>query len=34
MGLNDKNIEWIGSSKRDLLDFPKEIMREIGLALR
>ena len=26
-------VHWIGSSKKDLRDFPKEVRREIGLAL-
>jgi phage-related protein len=28
-----KPVHWVGSSKRDLTDFPDEVQREIGFAL-
>jgi phage-related protein len=28
-----KSLDWIGSSRKDLLDFPKVVRREIGSAL-
>lgn len=28
-----KKLKWIGSSKKDLLEFPEEVRREIGYAL-
>lgn len=28
-----KRLEWVGSSKKDLLDFPEEVRKEIGFAL-
>ncbi len=28
-----KKLEWMGSSKRDLLNFPEEVRREVGYAL-
>jgi phage-related protein len=30
---NIKKVDWIGSSKKDLLNFPREVQKEIGLAL-
>ncbi len=30
---SEKPLEWAGSSKRDLLDFPEEARRNIGYAL-
>jgi len=29
----EKPLHWIGSSKRDLLDMPEPVVREIGIAL-
>lgn len=28
-----KPVEWVGSCKEDLLDFPRDVVREIGRAL-
>ena len=28
-----KDLEWLGSSKKDLMKFPKEVIQEIGYAL-
>jgi phage-related protein len=28
-----KALDWVGSSKRDLLEFPKEVIQEVGYAL-
>jgi phage-related protein len=28
-----KSLKWVGSSKKDLLEFPTEVRREIGYAL-
>lgn len=28
-----KQLEWVGSSKKDLLEFPEEVRKEIGYAL-
>ena len=28
-----KGLDWVGSSKRDLLQFPKEVIQEVGYAL-
>lgn len=28
-----KELEWIGSSKKDLLEFPKDVRKEMGHAL-
>lgn len=28
-----KNLEWIGSSKKDLMEFPLEVRQEMGYAL-
>lgn len=28
-----KQLEWVGNSKKDLLEFPEEVRREIGFAL-
>ncbi|MES2998027.1 MAG: type II toxin-antitoxin system RelE/ParE family toxin [Pseudomonadota bacterium] len=28
-----KELEWVGSSKKDLMDFPEEVIQEIGYAL-
>ena len=28
-----KSLKWIGSSKKDLMEFPKEVRNEIGHAL-
>ena len=28
-----KELEWLGSSKKDLMKFPKEVIQEIGYAL-
>lgn len=28
-----KELEWVSSSKKDLMKFPKEVMQEIGYAL-
>lgn len=28
-----KSLQWVGSSKKDLLDFPDEVRSEIGFAL-
>jgi phage-related protein len=33
MADNVKHLEWIGSSKEDLLDLPRKMQREIGFAL-
>ena len=30
----DKPLEWIGSSKEDLMDFPAEVQRKAGFELR
>lgn len=30
---NRKPLTWIGSSKKDLLDFPKEVQRTMGYAI-
>jgi phage-related protein len=30
---NEKPLHWIGSSKRDLLEFPDEVVDNIGYAL-
>ena len=30
---NEKPLHWIGSSKRDLLEFPEEVVDNIGYAL-
>jgi len=30
---NEKFLEWAGSSKRDLMDFPDNVRRAIGYAL-
>lgn len=32
--MNDKELEWVGSSKKDLKKFPDEIKRFMGHALR
>lgn len=29
----EKPVHWVGSSKRDLLDFPEEVVDDIGFAL-
>lgn len=29
----EKPLHWVGSSKRDLLDFPEEVVDDIGFAL-
>ena len=29
----EKPLHWVGSSKRDLLDMPEPVVREIGVAL-
>jgi phage-related protein len=29
----EKPVEWAGSSRRDLLDFPQEVRRNVGYAL-
>jgi len=29
-----KKLEWVGSSKKDLVNFPEDVRREIGYALR
>ena len=29
----ERPLDWIGSSKRDLLSFPEEVIREMGYAL-
>lgn len=28
-----KKLEWVGSSKKDLATFPKEVRQEVGYAL-
>ena len=28
-----KELGWIGSSKKDLMEFPKEVIQEVGYAL-
>jgi phage-related protein len=28
-----KQLDWLGSSKEDLLEFPKEVVQEVGFAL-
>jgi phage-related protein len=28
-----KEVEWLGSSKRDLMRFPKDVIQEVGYAL-
>ena len=28
-----KELEWLGSSKKDLMRFPKDVMQEVGYAL-
>jgi len=28
-----KELEWLGSSKKDLMEFPKEVIQEVGYAL-
>jgi len=28
-----KELEWLGSSKKDLMEFPEEVRREVGYAL-
>jgi phage-related protein len=28
-----KKLEWVGSSKKDLADFPKDVRQEVGYAL-
>lgn len=28
-----KELEWLGSSKKDLMNFPKEVIQEMGYAL-
>ena len=28
-----KELEWLGSSKKDLMKFPKEVIQEVGYAL-
>jgi len=28
-----KEVEWVGNSKTDLMEFPREVRREIGYAL-
>ena len=30
----DKPLEWLGSSKEDLMDFPVEVQRKAGFELR
>ena len=30
---NEKPLHWVGSSKRDLLEFPEEVVDNIGYAL-
>jgi phage-related protein len=34
MGSHDKALGWVGSSKRDLLTFPKKVIRYMGYGLR
>ncbi len=29
-----KALKWLGSSKKDLLEFPKEVIQEMGYALK
>lgn len=29
----ERPLHWVGSSKRDLLDMPEPVVREIGIAL-
>jgi phage-related protein len=31
--MKEKTLEWIGSSKKDLLTFPKDVRKEMGHAL-
>ena len=28
-----KELEWLGSSKKDLMEFPKDVIQEVGYAL-
>ena len=30
---NEKPLHWVGSSKRDLLDFPRQVIRAVGYDL-
>ena len=32
--MSDKDLRWEGSSKRNLLDMPEEVIREFGFVLR
>jgi phage-related protein len=34
MGLNQKPVHWIGSSKKDLMDLPVAVRKFFGFALR
>lgn len=29
----DKELEWVGSTKKDIMEFPEDVRREIGYAL-
>ncbi len=34
MGKNDRELYWVGSSRDDLLAFPREVQSAVGFALR